>query len=308
MRKALKDIYEVAHFWANKVQPGGSAGNVYFQGDIIFSYGPHFPLAKHLPNGSVAFTTQDSSRLTSKHKGLVRRAASHLNAIFVHNAADGVLTNKGAAQQAIDRIMSNAAVSRTTAKRQRLLAEALGIAENFNLFAKAYKDRSRINAKALLGLDLNNLKEVLARKEKAKAAAAAKAERVVAKEAAEALARWRTDPLNGEFRCSWPMAFRYSWPMALRVAGDEVQTTHGARIPIDDAIRLWPIILRVKGGDHDYDVGQQVGQYRLTRIRRDGSIVVGCHDIPFGEIEGIARDLSLIDVSHAQVEHPSATA
>jgi hypothetical protein len=36
-----------------------------------------------------------------------------------------------------------------------------------------------------------------------------------------------------------------------------------------------------------------VGHYRLTKIRGDGSMVVGCHDIPYSEIEMIARQLGL---------------
>ena len=48
MRKVLKNHDEVAHFWANKVQNGGKASNMFFEGDIIYSYGYHFPMyVKH---------------------------------------------------------------------------------------------------------------------------------------------------------------------------------------------------------------------------------------------------------------------
>ena len=54
--------------------------------------------------------------------------------------------------------------------------------------------------------------------------------------------------------------------------------------------------MRVVGGTKDYEVGMDLGGYKLTKIRRDGSIVVGCHDIPYAEIEGVAKELGLLKV------------
>jgi hypothetical protein len=79
------------------------------------------------------------------------------------------------------------------------------------------------------------------------------------------------------------------------VGGVCVETSAGAIIPLDAALRLWPVILRVMKGDKDYEVGMALGHYRLTQIRTDGSIKVGCHDIAFDEIEGIAKQLGLLE-------------
>lgn len=49
MRKTLSDRSEVAHYWANKVQPEGKAGNMFYVGDKIYSYGYHFCIARHVP-------------------------------------------------------------------------------------------------------------------------------------------------------------------------------------------------------------------------------------------------------------------
>jgi hypothetical protein len=78
-----------------------------------------------------------------------------------------------------------------------------------------------------------------------------------------------------------------------------VETSFGAEIPVADAERLWPVIQRVMSGDKDYDVGMELGGYRLTKIRRDGSIVVGCHDIAYSEIERIAQQLGLMETAAA---------
>jgi len=57
----------VAHLWAHKSQdyarnPGH---NFYFHGDTIYSYGSHFPVARHVTRrgrSAVLFTTRSYSR------------------------------------------------------------------------------------------------------------------------------------------------------------------------------------------------------------------------------------------------------
>ena len=48
MRKLLKNHSEVAHFWANQVQGQGKSSNMFFEDGIIYSYGYHFPIARHI--------------------------------------------------------------------------------------------------------------------------------------------------------------------------------------------------------------------------------------------------------------------
>ena len=75
----------VAHLWAHKSQdfarnPGH---NFYFHGDTIYSYGSHFPVARHVENKrgrAVLFTTRDYSVTTSGHKWTVLGACKHLTA------------------------------------------------------------------------------------------------------------------------------------------------------------------------------------------------------------------------------------
>ena len=46
----------VAHLWANKSQDSAreSGGRFYFVGDTIYSYGSHFPIARHVENSAAA--------------------------------------------------------------------------------------------------------------------------------------------------------------------------------------------------------------------------------------------------------------
>ena len=72
MRTSLKNHAEVAHFWANQVQEEGRAGNMFFEGDVIYSYGKHFPIATFTttPSGQkvILFNAASYSISTSQHQ------------------------------------------------------------------------------------------------------------------------------------------------------------------------------------------------------------------------------------------------
>lgn len=80
----------VAQLWANKAQETAQNSNksFYFYEGTIYSYGTHFPIAKHVTNkhgeSAVLFTTRNYSHSTSAHKSLVRRACRHLTMFNVN--------------------------------------------------------------------------------------------------------------------------------------------------------------------------------------------------------------------------------
>src|SRR5579872_7219827 len=75
---------EIPHLWMHKSQDSARnpGGNLFFHDDTIYSYGHHFPIARHVTNGkqgkreqsAVLFTTGRYSVTTSKHIGMVRGA------------------------------------------------------------------------------------------------------------------------------------------------------------------------------------------------------------------------------------------
>jgi len=46
MRRVLRSNADVAHVWAQQVQDEERSGNMFFEGDTIYSYGHHFPIAR----------------------------------------------------------------------------------------------------------------------------------------------------------------------------------------------------------------------------------------------------------------------
>lgn len=70
---------EIAHLWAHQSKPDArnSQGNFYFQGDTIYSYGSHFPIARHIEHDgkkAILFVDHSYSNTTSKHIGNVRHS------------------------------------------------------------------------------------------------------------------------------------------------------------------------------------------------------------------------------------------
>jgi len=125
------------------------------------------------------------------------------------------------------------------------------------------------------------------------------AERSVAAE--EALAEWEANRAAREaaavdaWRAGMGSIGHTTTPL-LRLVGDVVETSWGARVPAESARRLWRLLQRVRGDVEGTTQlatrltaeGYRVGNYPLSTIRTDGSLVIGCHDIPASEVDTIA--------------------
>ena len=78
----MKTNSEISHIWANNLEYKGKQGSLFFNGNTIYSYGYHFPIAMHLDSETVLFTNRSYSNSTAKHIGLVRSAVSHKTIIY----------------------------------------------------------------------------------------------------------------------------------------------------------------------------------------------------------------------------------
>jgi len=301
MRKVLKNHDEVAHYWANKIQPQGEAGNMYFRDDRIYSYGAHFCIARHLPGGAVAFTTRGYSNSTGKHKHITLSAVRHLRVVYCRDPADDARANMQAARERIRDELAfseRARIRQTT--RDAHKAAALHIAENANAYLAALPEDERQGQQPVDTSALEAVRAALVAAEEA--AARVREEQHAARlvDLQESLAKWRTGEVVVRTGLhSLPVALRIRWDGAERLANAmptavAIQTSHGAEIPVDEAPRIWRSVQAARTRGVEYvpqDPAPAIGVYRLTRIRADGSMVVGCHDIPYSELEMIAREL-----------------
>lgn len=284
MRKRLSNTNEVYHYWANKVQPEGYCGNVSFDGDKAYSY--RACIGRHIAPGVVAVSDYKYSVTTSSHQSDCRSAARHLRVIHVAHP-DSLNDSKRVAKRRIEEWLKKASTAK--GRKDYYLSEAKSEADNFNAFAEVIGYPSEKLDDPVAGADLVAIAKAQREEQKRQLELRKERERIAKQSLAEILQAWR-DGGHTDWRLR-------QLPVALRINGDNVTTTYGASIPVADALKLWPLIQRAKRCQREYEVGQPVGVYRLTKIRSNGSIVVGCHDIPYSELESIANQLQLAEVT-----------
>jgi hypothetical protein len=95
-KKYVFDTGEIPHLWAHRTQDEARnrQGNLYLTGDTIYSYGSHFPIARHVVSEAgeraVLFTTASYSVTTSSHCSAVRSAIpSGIPVFHVPNVCPG---------------------------------------------------------------------------------------------------------------------------------------------------------------------------------------------------------------------------
>lgn len=76
--------YDVAHRFANGIGERCNGSNMFFEGNTIYSYGHHFPMAIKF-NGKLLYNDDTYSVSTSKHQGIVYGACRQYD--FIHCAS-----------------------------------------------------------------------------------------------------------------------------------------------------------------------------------------------------------------------------
>ena len=310
-KKHVLDTGHVPHLWAHRTQEEARnrQGNLYFTGDTIYSYGSHFPIARHVTNDAgeraVLLTTAIYSVTTSSHCSAVRSAIpSGMQVFHVPNVCPGRYSGSeltaddhaGNLTNYCDRIEKHIVISARArssyAKEWNqehaacLRDEAFAYCAFFRLPLPKIPEVPELDSDALTGI----------RKREAKRAAE-KAEQTK-RERAEAFARqqeliveWRAGQYSGCF---------YDVPAMLRIAGDEVQTSRGARFPIAHAKRGLAFVRKVRECGQAYVRNGHtihLGRYAIDRIEPDGTVKAGCHVVSWEEIERIAPALDSVPTS-----------
>ena len=288
MKTKYSSNRELTHIWAHDHEPSimKSANSMSCQNDILYSYST--AIGQIVNNDTVIYNTASYSNTTSKHQGLMMSATSHyLNRIYldIHKyGLNSLILNQRDFDELIvkpnlhkgSELLLKA--SRSKLYKDRYNAAALNIFDNVEKYAKLFGLYCIMpNTDALLETIIKHDKEAKAL-EKIR-----RAERI--KQQAEALQNWR----NGlDIR-------NYFEITALRIKDDVIETTKGAKIPLDHAIKFWGLInsWHKKGMTYIKD-GHSIhlGNYVVNSFKND-ILTVGCHSIPFSEIQNIANQLHL---------------
>lgn len=266
MRNVLP-VSELCHKWANQEQESGrnANGSMYFNGSTIYSYGSHFPIAKHIINEqgqrAVLFTERTYSNTTAKHIRNVYMSCKNDNIIYCSNP------NSSHAYNFNDWL--NCAVLHGASKLKTARKPELYLNYISNIESKAVKYAE------FFGIEIpETLKAVFSIKDKSqyldyqhKANELAKIEeqkrlKEQKKQFKEQIQKW----LNLETSRLYTN-YKYDF---LRINDNRIETTQAVQIPLAIGKKLYQSI---KNGS--LNVGDKVLNYSVNEIGKD--IKIGCH-------------------------------
>ena len=308
MRNRLKNNREVAHYWANAVQESGSASNMFFEDNIIYSYGRHFPIARRMPGAVdiILFTVHGYSNTTAKHINHTRRAIPHGARVFT---VDNVLADTPGEHATNARKMLeeyHAQHGRAVRSRAYFSAEAGragSMARDFASYVLAFVRPDEVELQesarnledalqdgALFSEEITAKKraqsEAHERAQEARRARRSAEWEAQRKREAERRERARLDWIEGKPGASYYNG--YGEPVRLRIQGDTVETSQGANVPLKYAVCLfggWKA-RRESGGNLAELENKKIGVYTTARVEPD-LMTIGCHKIEFTEAERV---------------------
>lgn len=311
--KTVFNNSDLPHIWAHQSQEYGRASNMHFEAyplrlssseperlanwsaSRIFSYRTIMGAIITRPDGEqlAIINNHSYSNSTAKQQGRIAYAVNHLPNVYYP-----VYLQRGSSSFDIEsQALFNGLVRETHERAAEYVASSKKRRKESTRGADLIKAHSLLGALQRLaeffGYEYarpSTLDGLAAEVESANEAARiarqkAEAERIAAQ--AENLLKWLAgQDIRNNFA-----------ETKLRIKADEIETTHGARIPLAHAVALWPMLARWKAEGKTYSGAIngrtiKLGHYAVDSF--DGqTLKVGCHYIPWDELERIAGLLGL---------------
>ncbi len=288
MKTKYSSNRELIHVWAHDSSPEimKQANSVTCHNNILYSYST--AIGQIVNNDTVIYNTASYSNTTSKQQSLMYQSTSHyLNRIYL-DIKKYDLNHLIFSQHSFNEIIFEPNVkqasefllkaSRSKKYKDFYSSKALSIFDNLERYALLFNLAYELpNVDALTESALKADKEAKALEK------IYKAKRI--QQQAEALENWR---LGLDVRNHFEIT-------ALRIKDDVIETSRGAKIPLEHAVKFWSLInsWHQKGITYKKDHHSiHLGNYAVNRFEND-VLTVGCHEIPFSEIQGIANQLHL---------------
>jgi hypothetical protein len=252
--------------------------NIYFENGTLWSYGSHYPMAKKyqclegaMYREVILVNSRKSSQTTEKHKTKLRQARKPGQVVFgVPDIQDP--QNPENIDKLLNDIVDNIDFLLGRSKYGDIKAVVTAI-QYYDLYLECFKIKQKIKIPAEFLSDLALIskekeeKREQAKKEKEERLKQARIERVRLK--AEQVRLWLENK-NTERISDQDHAFDYS---LVRVNGDKVETTKGAKVPLEEAVNFaWAL----KNGR--VEIGQKIGPFKVNAITPT-FIHIGCHRI-----------------------------
>lgn len=308
--RTVYNTSEIAHLWANQKVPEARnrQGNFYFNGDTIYSYGSHFPIARLVTRKGkqiVLMTVQTYSNSTAKHIHMTRMACRHLTVMAVPKPSASSREILAFYREECNRAISTARKYNRGVCVLDAVCRCEHMVTTFNAYAEMFSLRTRLS----LPSDWKDLTvkgerchaEHHARREEQMRLAKVEAERVAAlarKKFEEILPEWEA----GKFpTVNLPRTGVIYLRRRSRGSHKEdlVETSAGAVVTLSFVRSLWALIQTARKTLSPIlnveidpsDTSSTIRTYRVDRIDPDGSVHAGCHHIAWEQVKRFAKQL-----------------
>jgi hypothetical protein len=281
----VKNIYAVAHHWANRIGAGAKASNLFFEWENIYSYGHHFLIAKHVVNvrgeHAVLFTQRTYSRSTSAHLTIVRNASSHLDKLFV---PDPDLRGDDLFEAWYRQIKEIAGSLIHAHKPQKYILKIQGVFDAANRYADFFGlELPEVLIKAGKVQNSEQYDEVLQQERELRKLQEKRAQAEALRLQKTQLKDWRKFKVH---YLSTADGFDY---LRFHKVNQTIETTQRVEFPLLAGRQLYDLVLATieKGGCAN--CGESfLGRYNITEIN-NAFIRVGCHKVSLTEIKSFAK-------------------
>lgn len=276
--KNFRNIQECIHIYAQFTQESGKCGNVFFEGNTIYSYGYHFPMAQRINLGAmpaIIINGRSYSNSTSKHQSWTCYALSHYDQIISFGMDRNGTTTKESHERneqyyigeltAIARKLVTARKPATYAQQaDSLNGQFMAYVKFFGLtpskeYQTAFFNATNVNEEIKTMVKAENARQLAIKKERE-----AETKKTIELKVSE----W----LSGE-RLYFPVECldKTHDVLRLRPNGQEVETSKGVIMTLQEAKAIYHQL-----STNALIVGDTVlNHYKVTSI--NGTVKIGCH-------------------------------
>lgn len=298
MSKRIKEVYtkpeDVAHLWANQIQDHARTRNFYYNKEVIYSYGNHFPIARIYTDNegkkTCFFTLRTYSSTTSKHIWVVRRA-NHLPVLYMQNVIEGDISYKDQHKKNVkhwEYELKEQFKKLEKARKREIyinkIQEIVGELRKYIEFFQVEADESL--QKLIKDSSPENFQEYLSKEAERIKAETEKLNKESQARQKKSVTNWRKGKISRPYIVdNWDL-------LKINKETGRIETSQRVEIPEKTARSFYRHIHKVinKGGCDNDCKGEFMNAYQIKQINKK-FIHIGCHKISMVEVEKIAKTL-----------------
>ena len=269
MKTVFSDVSQVTHLWANQLQDNAknSGHNFFFSGKTIYSYGYHFPIAKHVTNDNgqscVLFTERSYSLTTAKHISVVRQAVNHKDIVYCYSPES---SHEEHFKHWLRNAESVAKSLLSARKPEKYLNELQAIKDRVQKYCTFFSVVPSETLTAVLSIgNKAEFSQYADKKAEYEKAEAVRQQKELEKKHKKSLAEWRKGKTHRLYTHNG-----YDF-LRLNTSENRIETTQAVQIPFELGKKLWESIK-----DNKLTVGEKVMNFEVLEVGK--TVKIGCHN------------------------------